>query len=166
MLKELKKLLRYFIILTPIILLSVFPLQAFVFNIEYEIFPAVELAIIYFYSTYGNIKYWQLFVLGIIIDQLYFTPIGISSLLFIVANYCLSLSANWFSLKEYINNIALFACYCTFIILGKLIFITIISYNKIYNLSVIFYILNTIAVYPIIYFILEKISKLFKKNVK
>jgi hypothetical protein len=137
------------------ILLS-FPFQWHKFAPFSEIFPAFDLIIVYYLSTYTNIKYWHLFIVGIVIDQLYNFPIGVSSLIFIAAFWGLHSLSRWFFLKDYLTNISIFSIYSLFVILSRYLIVTIKSIYYIEGVSILFYFLTTIFSYPIIRILIEK----------
>jgi cell shape-determining protein MreD len=78
----------------------------YVFN---EIFPAIDIVIIYYFSSYAKVRYWMIFFVGLILDQLYHMPTGSNSLIIITVNLALSYSNRWFVLKDEITNIVVFS---------------------------------------------------------
>ncbi|NBY35213.1 MAG: hypothetical protein EBQ62_02795, partial [Alphaproteobacteria bacterium] len=72
-----------------ILLICLIPLKLYklgLVNMFGEIFPAVDLIVIYYFSTYTTIRSWILFIIGIIIDQIYQVPVGLNSFAFITIN--------------------------------------------------------------------------------
>lgn len=142
-----------FIFSAYIFLLFMLPTQLYKFglaNIFGEVFPAMDIMIIYYFSTHKNVRYWMIFLIGFIIDQIYQLPIGTSSLSYILANLALTYAGKWLILKEYVTNILVFCAYSAFIIsLRYLIFIA--NYEHIFDgTSLYFYYLTTILSYPIL----------------
>lgn len=136
-----------------IFLLFMLPTQLYKFGLASvfgEIFPAIDIMLIYYFSTHKNVKYWMLFLLGFIIDQIYQLPLGTSSLSYILANLTLTYVGKWFILKDYVTNILIFCAYSTFVISFRyLIFIA--NYKHIFDgTSIYFYYLTTILSYPIL----------------
>lgn len=127
-----------------------------------EIFPAFDLIIIYYVSTYKNIKNWHLFLLGLLIDQLYQIPLGDSSLSLIVANLLLIKFRCKFFLKDYYTNISIFCVYSILVIFFRFLIVTIKSAHYIQGISIYFYYLTTIFSYPIIKMLIEKPMRLIK----
>lgn len=127
-----------------------------------EIFPAFDLAIIYYISTYKSIKNWHLFLLGLLIDQLYQIPLGTSSLSLIIANLLLNQFRSKFFLKDYYTNISIFCVYSMFVISFKFLIVTIKSTYYIQGISIYFYYLTTIFSYPIIKMLIEKPMRLIR----
>ena len=142
-----------------IFLLCLIPLKLYklnLINIFDEIFPAIDIVIIYYFSSYTTIRYWLLFMVGIIIDQIYQIPLGSSSFAFITANVALAYASRWFILKDYITNILVFCIYSFFVISFRyLIFLTKNDYSF-EGLSIYFYYLTTILSYPILKFLIHK----------
>jgi len=131
-----------------------------------EIFPAFDLIIIYYISTHNNIKYWHLFIAGIFIDQLYYLPIGISSLTFILAHQGLKLLSRWIFLKDYQTNLAIFCIYSLVIIISRYLIVTIKSSHYIEGFAITFYFLTTIFSYPIMYILIKKPIQILGKYVR
>lgn len=137
-------------------ILFIMPFQWYRISSYSEIFPAFDLIIIYYLSTYKKVQYWHLFLLGLLIDQLYHLPVGISSLAFIVANFGLNILNKKLLLKEYLTNLAVFCGYSIFIIFARYLLITIKSTHHIEGLAVYFYFLTTIFSYPIMCILIEE----------
>lgn len=121
-----------------------------------EIFPAFDLIIVYYISTYNNIKNWHLFLVGLLLDQLYQLPLGASSLSLIIANLLLNQGRSRFFLKDYYTNISIFCVYSMFMIASRFLIVTIESTYYIQGISVYFYYFTTIFSYPIIKILIEK----------
>ncbi len=144
-------------------ILFILPFQWYKIGPYSEIFPAFDLIIIYYLSTYSNIKYWHLFLIGLIIDQLCNLPVGINSMLFILSYKVLKISSQWFILKNYKTNIIIFTMYSFIIALSRYLTVTVKSTYHIEGSSIIFYYLTTIFSYPAMYFAIQKpIEKLNK----
>lgn len=147
-------------------ILFILPFQWHKFGPYSEIFPAFDLIIIYYLSTYHNMQYWHLFIAGIFIDQLYNFPMGISSLTFILSYHGLNLLSRWFLLKHYLTNVVIFSIYSLFIIISRYLIVTIKSTHYIEGISVLFYFLTTIFAYPIMFIMLDKPMKILGKYVR
>ncbi len=113
-----------------------------------EIFPAIELIVIYCLCTITNIKYWQLFIIGFIIDQLQNMPIGSNSLAFMLGNFIILIFSRWLLIREYFINLAIFCLYSLFIIFLRFLIITITNSYSFGSVSILFYFLTTILIYP------------------
>ncbi len=142
-----------------IFLLYLLPLKLYKLNlvdIFGEIFPAIDIIILYYFSSYSKIRYWLLFIIGILIDQTYQMPIGSNAFIFIIANVFLTHASRWFILKDDITNILVFLIYSFFVIgLRSLIFLIKNDYNF-EELPIYFYYLTTIFSYPILRFLIHK----------
>jgi cell shape-determining protein MreD len=145
-------------------MLLILPLNQHLFGFYSEIFPALDLIIIYYISTYKKIKYWQLFIIGIFLDQLYALPAGLSSFALILAEKILRYYTKWLLLKEYTTNLTIFCAYTAFIMIIKYLIITILSPSHIDGMSILFYFITTILAYPIMHVILEKSINILGKN--
>ena len=158
-----KNLIRLLIIVFCIITFML-PYEHFLFHTYCTIFPALDLAIIYYYSTHNKLHYWQLFIIGILLDQLQTTPNGLNSLVLILAQMSLIYSGNYLLFSDYFTNVLMFCSYSAFIILLKYLVITATSNHYIEFLPVLFYFFTTILVYPTMYIMLEYISTLLKRH--
>jgi hypothetical protein len=131
-----------------------------VFN---EIFPAIDIIIIYYFSSYNNIKYWLLLPIGMVLDQSIGLPLGTNSLAFIFANLALNYANKWFILKDYLTNILAFCVYSLFIMSFRyLIFIANYKYS-LDSWSLYFYYLTTILSYPLLALLIYKPSIILDK---
>ena len=130
-----------------------------------QIFPAIDIAILYYFSSYSKIRYWLLFLIGMILDQIYQMPTGSNSLVIITANLVLNYANRWFILKDEVTNILGFCIYSFFVIsFRELIFLAKNDYNF-QELSIYFYYITTILSYPILKFLMHKPSMLLTKHV-
>lgn len=143
-------------------LIFIMPFNWYYIGSNSEIFPAFDLIIIYYISTYKSIKNWHLFLLGLLIDQLYQIPLGASSLSLITANLLLNQGKSKFFLKDYYTNISIFCLYSLLVISFRFLIVTIKSSYYIQGISIYFYYLTTIFSYPIIKMLIEKPMHLIK----
>ena len=164
MLRFIKKTWVHLLVALNILLFITFPFSQQVFGTHCEILPAVDLAVIFYFSTYRRIKYWHIFIFGIVIDQLYTLPFGITSALLLPAEFCLRIIPKWVALRDYFTNLLIFVCYCMVVILGKYMLVTILSHNHLDYISTVFYFLTTILVYPIMHLIMDTFFKHLGKN--
>ena len=121
-----------------------------------EIFPAVDLIVIYYFSTYTTIRSWILFIIGIIIDQIYQVPVGLNSFAFITINLILNYASRWFILKDEITNILIFCAYSLLLIGFRYIIFLAKNNYGFEGFSIYFYYLTTIFSYPILRFLIHK----------
>lgn len=156
------KFLIYFIVISYIGLIFIMPFKWHYIAQYSEIFPAFDLIIIYYFSTYKLVKNWQLFIVGLLIDQLYQIPLGTTSLALIIANIGLEQSKTHFFLKDYYTNLGIFCAYSLFIITIRYLIVTIDSTHHIEGNTVYFYYLTTIFSYPIMQIIIEKPLNMIK----
>ena len=113
------KLLLLLILGTYIFLIFLVPLKLYklgLIDIFGQIFPALDVVIIYYFSTYTNVRYWMLFIIGIILDHVYQLPVGLNSFTFITSNILLNYINRWFILKDEITNILIFCAYSLLLI--------------------------------------------------
>lgn len=156
------KFLAYCVSIFYIGLIFIMPFNWHHIGSNSEIFPAFDLIIIYYISTYKSIKNWHLFLLGLLIDQLYQIPIGTSSISLIIANLSLNQSRSKFFLKGYYTNIGIFCVYSMLVISLRFLIVTIKSAHYIQGISVYFYYFTTIFSYPIIKMLIKKPMRLIK----
>lgn len=154
------RLINKFLIISFLLNLFILPFNIYIFNLSNEIFPALDLIIIYYFSTHKKIYHWQLFIIGIFLDQLYNNAIGINSLILIIADLAFSYINKLCLIKKYETNIIIFCGYAFFVIAARYCFITILSTNYIEGNAIVFYYITTIFSYPIMYIILEKSFKI------
>lgn len=133
-------------------LICIMPTQLYKLQISSlwgDIFPAIDIIIIYYFCSYKSINSFILFLISIIIDQIYHNPIGTNFLGFIIANFALLYASKWFVLKEEITNLSMFAGYSLIIIFFRyMVFAINYKYSSI-GISIFFYYFTTIASYPL-----------------
>ena len=153
------KLLLVLILGTYIFLICLVPLKLYklgLIDIFGQIFPALDVVIIYYFSTYTNIRYWILFIIGIILDHVHQVPVGLNSLTFITVNILLNYTSRWFILKDEVTDVLIFCAYSLLIIgFRYIIFLTKNNYGF-EGFSIYFYYLTTIFSYPILRFLIDK----------
>jgi cell shape-determining protein MreD len=123
--------------------------------------PAIELIIIYYFSTYHRVEVWQLFIVGFVLDIFYALPIGANSMILILANFILICFCKKLSLKEYTINVLTFISYAFFVIFMRYMIKSIIDSYIIDSKSIYFYFLTTILSYPILKKIIDKPLRAF-----
>jgi hypothetical protein len=163
MYKLLPKFLAYFIIFFFLATILLMPFNWHYIGSYSEIFPAFDLIMIYYVSTYIQIKNWHLFLVGLLLDQLYKLPFGTNSLTLILGNLLLIQSASWLILKNYYTNIGVFYLYSLFVISGRFIIVTINSDYYIQGIGIYFYYCTTVFSYPIVKTSLNKSFDILKQ---
>jgi len=141
-------------------ILLLLPFQWYQIGVYKEIFPALDLIIVYYLSTHKKMTYFYLFVIGLMIDQLYCFPIGLSSITLIISHFILLIISKWLTLKDYVTNVTMFCLYSVFVTGFRYLLITIGSTQYMENNSIYFYLLTTIFAYPVICFLIEKPIKM------
>ena len=96
MYRFISKLIINLLALSYLWIIFILPFQWYKIGPFGEIFPAFDIIIIYYISTYHSLKYWQLFIIGMAIDQLHILPPGTSSLALIIGNMGLNYFSKWF----------------------------------------------------------------------
>ena len=142
-----------------ILLICLIPLKLYklgLVNMFGEIFPAVDLVVIYYFSTYTTIRPCILFIIGIIIDQIYQVPVGLNSFAFITINLILNYTSRWFILKDEITNILIFCAYSLLLIGFRYIIFLAKNNYGFEGFSIYFYYLTTIFSYPILRCLIHK----------
>ncbi|GAB4162391.1 MAG: hypothetical protein Tsb006_0580 [Rickettsiaceae bacterium] len=150
------KVFIYLFVTAYLFILFILPFNQHVFGIFCEIFPALDLAIVYYLSTHRTLQYWQLFIFGIFLDQLYTLPPGTNSFALIIAELGLKYSRKWFFVRNYTTNLITFCAYSIFVTSIKYLIVTVLSTNHIEGAAIFFYLITTILAYPAMYIVLEK----------
>lgn len=138
-----------------LVLLILMPYELYMLNLNSPIFAGIELIIIYYASTYYRIAPGIIFIFGLLLDQLYNTPLGVHFLVLIIGDYAIIYLNNWFNLKHHIVNLILFPAYVIILILAKLFLLKISGDQVMIDIDLLFYILITIFAYPIISIIIS-----------
>lgn len=131
------------------------------FNLNYiglniEAFPAIDLIIIYYITTYRDIEDWHLFILGLIIDQIYQIPIGVTSISLIVAGILLNKNKRLKVTQSHCINTGIFCIYNMFITVFRFLIVWMYNDNYIQEENVCVHYFLTISLYPIMKIILNK----------
>ena len=163
MYKILIKSLVYFTVASYLGLIFIMPFKWHHIGSYSEIFPAFDLIIIYYLSTYKRVKNWQLFLVGLLLDQLYQIPIGASSLTLIIANLGLNQSKTRLFIKGYYANLGIFCVYSLFVVSIRYLRVTIESTHHIEGDTIYFYYFTTIFSYPLMQIFIKKPLKLIKR---
>lgn len=141
-------------------LLSIIPVKLYSLGLlEFfgEVFPAIEIILVYYLSSCKNAGYLILFCFGVVIDQIYQLPIGTNSLAFIIGKIILNYINSWIILKKEINNILVFAGYSLFIISFRYLTLAVNYEHHSTSMAVCFYYLVTVTTYPIFKQCIKKI---------
>jgi len=166
MYRFISKLLINLLALSYLWIIFMLPFQWYKIGPFGEIFPAFDIIIIYYISTYYSLKHWQLFIIGIVTDQLHVLPPGTSSLAFILGNMGLNYFSKWFLLRKYFTNLAMFCGYSAFIILVRYLVVSVKSTYPIEGYAITFYFLTTIFFYPILSALIENSINTLGQNAR
>ncbi|MCZ6902314.1 MAG: hypothetical protein O7C59_04450 [Rickettsia endosymbiont of Ixodes persulcatus] len=141
-LKLLVALLCFFIIL--------FPLVSYKINIQSRIFPAIEIIFIYYFMSLYSLNIFEIFFLGLLIDQISGMPIGTNSLVFLLAYMIYKVSSKYFVTKNNLTNFIIFCVYCLFILNFKYLLVTIKKLEADGYLTIFLQFLTTIFSYNLV----------------
>lgn len=144
-----------------IIMITIMPISFIRFGIYAKLIPSPELLVIYFTSIYNPISVIYIFLYGILVDEIYGTPIGLEPVLFIASYYFLCKKRVYLLSKPPLSE---FLGFIFFIFLYNLFKYLIMHYYFSYNANIIqifMQIFITILFYLIVYYILK-----MKNNVK
>jgi len=160
--KNLSQILYKIIFAGLCLLLLIFPLVSFRINSVNEIFPALDIILIYYFTIQNYKINYQLnllmiFLAGIFFDQLYSLPLGTNSLAFLSAHLILKFFTPSFLLNRYIANFILFCFYCLFILNFRYLIIFNKSLNAPAYSFILFQYLTTIFSYNLIAILLDKV---------
>lgn len=155
-----------------LLILILLPLQWYKIGYYSEIFPAIDLMVIYYLCTHENQKiiiksYSQAFILffaGIFIDQLQEIPIGTSSISFILGKIMLKKASKHLILNDYYTNIISFIAYAIFVSIIRYFSVSINNIYSIEGVEIYFHFIMTIATYPIFYFVINFPFKILHNN--
>ena len=147
-----------------IVSLIIMPSYFYYLGFRVDIVPAVDVCILYYLSTYTKIRHISLFLIGILLDSSHNIPIGTSSLALITASYLLAFSHGLILIKKYYANALIFTAYCTYILLLRYVFVSFWNDQQVDTLCLVFHILTTIFVYPIVKLLIEITLPLRKDN--
>lgn len=153
-----------FILICFFILL--FPVMNFKINMESAIFPACEIILIYYFTSFYNLSLWMIFLAGILLDPLYSMPLGTNSLVFLTAHLFFKLAARFFLAKNYLTNFIIFCTYCFIILNLRYLLIFIKNFHSDGYITILFQYLTTIFSYNLIRLLLDYPLDYFKKNAK
>lgn len=136
-------------------LLILMPYEIYIFKLNSPIFASIELIIIYYARTYHRISHSVLFLLGLLLDQLYNAPLGLHFLVLIIGDYAIIYLHSRFNLKKNLLNILIFPAYVIIVNMAKLFMLKMFGYEVMINIDLLFYILTTIFAYPVISIIIN-----------
>lgn len=162
------KLLLALIFGTYVFFIFLIPLKLYKLNLVYifdEIFPAIDIIILYYFSSYFKVRYWLIFIIGIILDQIYTMPLGSNSLIFITVSLALHYLNQWFILKNEFTNLVIFGVYSFFVIGFREILFLIKSDYAVQGISIYFYYITTFLSYPTLKLLIHKPSASLTKHV-
>lgn len=132
------------------VLLMIMPSYLYYLGYQIDIIPALDICVVYYFVSFGNMGVLSLFFIGILLDALYGIPVGSSSFALISANYFLAYGKGVLLIKKYYTNITLFIVYSLYILILRSVFTSLWYEGQMDILALIFHILTTIAAYPII----------------
>lgn len=154
------------ILLEFCLLLLIFPLENFRFNMEFDIFPAFQVILLYYFATYYQISFSTLFLVGLAFDLLYSMPIGTNSLVFIIAHIILKFIGKFFVIKNYVTNFIIFCYYYFFVIHIEYLLILSKNLSSCGYLSLLMHYFATIFSYNLLRIPLDSFLKYSKKYAK
>ena len=142
--------------------LFMLPYQLYLLDIRTNIFPSVDLVIIFLLSIkYSKISYIKLFLLGVFLDYLN----GFEGCIYPIILICAECVLRYLRPNnnlDYVSKLTLFVYYMSFVMLIKYVMFSLIASNNLYLPSLFMQYLTTILVYPLIYVPLAKLLKLAK----
>ena len=144
----------YIIFITPYQLQSV--------NIDSEIFPSLDLIVIFVIMVHNRIGYLTLFILGLFIDYLNTSSFGMYSFILITAELLIRSFIQRMESITYLLKILLFISFYSFITVIKYLTFSIVDLVDLPIGALLMQYFTTILSYPIVYLVLEKIMNLRK----
>ena len=149
---------------TFVLFLLLFPLINYRLGLSCAIFPALDVIIVYYFSTNYHVKYFLIFLIGLFFDQIYGMPLGTNSIVFLLCALMLVYLGKWFSLADYVTNFLCFFCYCFVVFTCRYFIISHKSGNFIQNFDVVFQYFTTIFTYPLIKTCFDQVCPNIKKT--
>ena len=147
-------------------LLITFPLENFRINWDSPIFPAFEVILLYYFSSFYSLGLLWIFIIGIFFDQLSSVPLGTNSLVFVITHLILRFGKQFFPTREYLTNFVFFCLYYLLILHFKALLMTIKGFAIQGYLTLIFQYLTTIFSYSLLRIPLDKALEYFKTYAK
>ncbi len=152
------------VFLRVILVYSVFmlPYQLYLFDIRTNIFPSIDLVIIFLLSIkYSKINYIKLFLLGMCLDYLNGFE-GCIYPIILISSECVLRYLRSNNNLNYVSKLTLFVYYMGVVTVVKYVMFSLMAPNNLYFPSVLMQYLTTILFYPLIYVPLAKLLKLAK----
>ncbi len=146
------------------IIIVLLPLFCYKLGIVLEILPALEILLVFYLYCYANIRFDEIFILGILFDQLYNMPVGTNSAALITGIVFIKLVSKWFIIKEYLANFIILCGFSFTVILARWLIIYSNNISLASPTIFILYYLTTIFSYPILKILFDKIFHCLKKN--
>lgn len=146
-------------ILLVTLIITLLPVSLYKFGLYSAFLPSTEICLLYFFATHYSIWYLAIFLYGIFISEMYNTPIGVESLLFIITYYFLIKSRNLLLSRKPTSYLLGFIIALIFIDFGKYFLIS--SYYSYYiNVNtILLQAFITILFFPAIDWIMSVISQ-------
>ena len=138
------------------------PYQLYLLDIRTNIFPSLDLVIIFLLSIkYSKISYIKLFLLGMFLDYLNGFE-GCIYPIILISSECVLRYLRPNNNLNYVSKLTLFVYYMSFVTVIKYVMFSLIASNNLYLPSLFMQYLTTVLVYPLIYAPLAKLLKLAK----
>ncbi len=149
-----------------ILLVSVFPLFSYRISMASDIFPRLDLVLIFCLCDRSKIGYLFLFLIGLLLDPIYSDYMGINSFGFISGKIMLDYLNEKICSRHYLANFGIFCLYALWIFYSSdILFNTDLVFREEILVPQVFQYILTIFSYPIIEFIIQKFDKkTFFKN--
>lgn len=144
------KLLQKITIYYLLYLVFMSPYQSYLF-IDTNIFPRLDLIIIFLVTLKRRANFILLFFIGIFLDYLNSTYHGMYPFILISGDLIIRKIYDNMSNINYQIKLLLFLYYLSFCIITKYLFFVILGNGNLPSLTVIFQYINTILAYPVIY---------------
>jgi cell shape-determining protein MreD len=151
------------------IAILIFTIVNYKISLDSPIYPSLDIIIIYHIVTNNrnyNLKYIGIFLVGLLLDTIYNSNIGINSLIFLITTMCLHLlPIKNFNQMNYLVNCKLFVIYTTIILYIRYITISSLFISMNNHIIIIMQIIITSCIYNIIKIIIELFNKSKNDNI-
>lgn len=149
-----------------VLFLLLFPLINYRLGLSSAIFPALDVIIIYYFSTNYHLGYFGIFLTGIFFDQIYGMQLGTNSTVFLLCALMLVYLSKWFSLTDYVINFLCFFGYCFVVFTCRYLIISHKLGDFIQYCDVVFQYFTTVFTYPLIKACFDTVSPHINKYAK
>ena len=137
--------------------LAVLPISFMQFGLRADILPNLGLCVVYFFATHRQIGALQIFIYGLFVSEIYGSPLGLESLLFVVIYaLCTKYRVALLSKKPFSLYVG-FALVAAIYGAAKYVIMSL-HYGHLFDYAkVVMQVLTTILFYPAVDFVMDRV---------